>query len=173
MAKQTIKTTMKSFDDVDKALLKLANNESYIQRKEADMNAKMQAMRETFDKETAESRQAVLALQEDIENFCTLNKNEFEKVRTRDLVHGSVGFRKTPPKVSLLNRKYNWNTVIELLERLNLVKYVRTKKEVDKDSILTDSAANEITDEKLSSVGLRIDQTEQFGIEIKWESIQD
>jgi len=170
MAKRKV-TTLRSFDDVDQALLELGQHETMLQHEEAVMNDGIQRLRDAYDKATAETRERALSLQENVEAFCIEHKDEFERSRSKDLVHGTVSFRTTPPKVMLLNRKYNWKTVLELLKKLRLARFVRTQEEVDKEGLLAASAAREITDEKLAAAGLKIDQAEQFNIDIKWDSL--
>ena len=165
------KTTLNSFDDVDDALLELGKEKVFVQNKEAEMNGRIQTVREAFDLETADSIRKITGLEVDIETFCIANKFEFERVRSKELTHGIVSFRTTPPKVAMLNRKYNVNTVLELLKKIHLTMFIRTKDELDKDAVLAASAAKEISDEKLAAVGLKIDQSEQFSVEIKWDSL--
>ena len=78
----------------------------------------------------------------------------------------------TPGKVALLNRKYNWDTVIELLKRAKFgTRYLRQVFEVDKEKILADVAAKEITDSKLAAVGVKIQSADEFVYDIKWDTI--
>lgn len=164
-------TTLTSFEDVDQALLELGQHEASIQHEEAVLNDGIQKLRDAFDKATVDVRDRASALQGNIEAYCVEHKDEFEKRRVKELVHGVVGFRTSPPKVMLLNRKYNWKTVLELLKRLRLSRFVRVQEEVDKEALLAASASKEITDEKLAAAGMKIDQGEQFVVEIKWETI--
>jgi phage host-nuclease inhibitor protein Gam len=169
--KKKITTTLTSFDEVDAALLKLGQHESFVQHEEAVMNDLMQKARDAFDQATSTSRNNADALRNDIESFCVLNKTEFEKLRSKELTHGTVGFRKSPPSLSLLNRKYNWKTVVELLRRLRLKQFVRNKPEVDKEGLLVEYAANKLSDDRLAACGLKVDQSDEFNLDIKWDSI--
>jgi len=173
MAKKIQTTTLKSFEEVDAALLELGKQAAFLQKKEAELNEFIQKLREASDEKTASSRLQKLALETDIELFCNEHKDDFDKPRTRDLVHGTVGFRTTPPKVALLNRQYNWDSVIELLKRMRWgARYLREVFEIDKERILTDVAAKQIGDSRLAAVGVKIKQDEEFGYEIKWDTIQ-
>jgi phage host-nuclease inhibitor protein Gam len=99
---------------------------------------------------------------------------DFEKVRTREMVHGAVGYRTNPKKVSLLNRKYNWETVVQLLKKFKWGKdYLREITEVNKEAIITAASGDDpvLSDNKLAAVGLKVDQGETFFLEIKWDSI--
>lgn len=171
MARKKI-TTLKSFDSVDAALLKLGQRKAFIQQAEGKMNEEIQTIRDRFEKETNQAQQEVLALEEDLEVFCIQNKEEFETRRTKEMVHGRVGFRTAPPSVRLLNRKYNWETVLELLKKVRFGRlFLRTVEQVDKEKILAAHAAKEVDDQKLAAVGIKIDQPEDFVYEIKWDEI--
>ena len=171
MAKK-LDTSLKNWDDIDAALLKIGKATSRVQAAEAAYNTQIQNLRQIVDENTAADRTEIAGLESEIENFCLINKDQFEATRSREMMHGSVSFRTTPPKVALLNRKYSWDTVLELLKKFKwAAQFVRTKEEPDKESILTAHAAKEIDDTKLASVGLAIQQTEKFGYDIKWDAI--
>ena len=173
MGKKIQTTTLRTFEEVDTTLLELGRHAAFIQKKEADLNEKIQNLRQLSDEATADARQKKLAREIDIELFCNEHKDEFEKPRTHELTHGSVGFKMTPGKVALLNRKYNWETVIELLKRVKFgTRYLRQVLEVDKEKILADAAAKEITDSKLAAVGVKIQSADEFVYDIKWDTIE-
>lgn len=172
MGKTIQTTTLRNFEEVDAALLNLGKHAAFLQKEEAKLNEKIQQLRQLSEESTADARQKKLALETDIELFCNERKDDFELRRTRDLTHGSVGFRMTPGKVALLNRKYNWDTVIELLKRAKFgTRYLRQVFEVDKEKILADVAAKEITDSKLAAVGVKIQSADEFVYDIKWDTI--
>ncbi len=165
------KLQLRSMEDVDKALLELGVASAEVQREEAKLNEEIQKLRASYDERTKNSQALIKAKEAEIEEYCLLNKTLFNDKRTIELTHGTVAMRTNPPKVSVLNKKYTLDLAVELLEKLGLKKFVRAKKEVDKEAILSDYATKDITDEKLANVGLRIDQAEKFGYEIKWETI--
>lgn len=166
-----IDPAVSSFEQLDQKLLELASCESVIKEEEAKMNQQMQELRDRFETKTAEARAKKEYLEKQISTFCVQQKHEFEKTRSKDLVHGTVGFRYNPPKVVLLNRKYNINTAIELLKRLFADLYVRRKEEINKEAILADYAGKKVNDEQLAGAGLKVDQGEEFFYDIKWDSL--
>ncbi|MBP8975083.1 MAG: host-nuclease inhibitor Gam family protein [Bacteroidetes bacterium] len=169
--KPKIEVAIKSFDEIDGYLAELGAIEASLQHEEAKLNEQEQKARQEFKERTENLVSRKNDILVTLETFCIGNKNEFEKTRVLEFVHGNIGFRTTPPKVTMLNRKYNINTVLELLKKIKLTKYIRTKEELDKEAVLADYAAKEINDPKLASVGLKIDQSEVFICEPKWESI--
>lgn len=162
---------IQSFEDVDQKLLELSQYESFVAKKEADMNSKIQTVKDKFDKETSDARAQASLIEQEIHAFCLQNKFEFDKQRTKKLIHGSIGFRTNPPKVNQLNKKFTVKTSIEFIKKLFNGTYVRQKEEIDKEKVLGDYAAEKIDDSQLASVGLRVDQDETFYHEIDWETI--
>lgn len=160
-----------SYEDVDLALLEIGKAESIITQKEATLNAKIQKLRDAFEQDTAEPRGICELLKSKIETFLLNNKSDFSEKRSKDLVHGTVGLRTAPPKVSQLNKKYSVATSLELIKIIFTGKYTRLKKEINKEEVLSDYAAKTISDEQLASVGLKVDQGENPFYEIKWETL--
>lgn len=163
---------IQSFEDVDKKLLELSKHESFIAKKEAAMNEKLQNIKQKFDEETADARAQKTLIEQEIEAFCMQNKSEFLKQRAKKLIHGTIGFRTHTPKVNQLNRKYTVKTTIELLKKIFNTTYIRLKEEIDKEKILSDYSAQVLDDDKLAGVGLRVDQDESFFTEVDWEAIE-
>lgn len=164
--------TINSFDDVNGRLKIIADHDSFITTAEAEMNEKINKIRAEFDEATKDARAHKTLIEQEIEGFCKVNKSTFDSQRSKPLLFGKVFFRTAPPKVSQLNKKYSVDTTLELIQKLFKGKFIREKKEIDKDQILTAYASKDITDEKLAAVGLRIDQQEKFGYEINWEALK-
>lgn len=165
---------IRSYDDADQTLLEIADCETQLTRQEAEMNEQIQKIRDAYEQNTHVVRAVKASLEKELEKFAIMNKVDFEKSRSRELVHGTIGFRNTPPKVALLNRKYKWETVLELLAKVRFGKeFIRMKEEVNKEQLLASYAAKDIDDQKLASVGIKVDQTEEFFSKIKWEEIPE
>lgn len=172
MSKKIKTMRLSNFEDVDNALLEIGRTESVVAKKEAEMNSKIQQLKEKYDTETETERRFIDETKERIENFCMANKTDFDKQRTFNLKHGSVGFRNNPPKVVQLNKKWTVKSSLEFVKKLFNGTYVRAKEELNKDQILADYAGKVLDDSKLAAVGLRIDNDETFTTEINWESLQ-
>lgn len=165
---------IRSYEDADQTLLEIADCETQLQKQEAEMNEQIQKIRDEYEKNTHVVRAVKVSLEKELEKFCIHNKSDFEKSRSRELVHGLIGFRNSPPKVALLNRKYKWETVLELLGRVRFGKdFIRKKEEINKEAVLAAYNSKEIDDQKLASVGMKVDQTEEFFAKINWEEIPD
>lgn len=165
-------TSLRSYEEVDSKLFQYAQIQAKIAKKEADMNSVIQKAKDKYNDETLQDRAEVEFIKKDIEGYLAINKNDFNNVRTKKLVHGSVGFRFGKPKVLILSKKYNMNSVIELAKKLFKTKYIRTVEELNKEAILADHGEGKINDDKVAAMGLRVDKDESFVIEIDWETIE-
>lgn len=158
-----------SFVDIANALSIIAKRTAYIKKREAELNEKITQLKQKFDIDTAEAQTEIEVLRSDIEKFCIDNKYEFENNRTKEFVNGKIGFRVNPPKVLQLNKKFSVSNSIDLIKTVFKGIYLRIKEEIDKDKILADYREQNLTDQQLAKVGLRIDQGETFFIEPSWE----
>jgi phage host-nuclease inhibitor protein Gam len=129
----------------------------------ADMDAEILAIKDEYEawiaKQDADIKQAAA----DLEAWALANPDQFEKPKSLAFLSGTLGFRTGTPKLALLNRKWNWETVTSAVERM-LPNFIRTKPEVDKDAIL--GQRDELA-EFLPQVGLKVTQDEGFFIEPK------
>jgi phage host-nuclease inhibitor protein Gam len=171
--KDTNVIELASFEQADDLLLELGQITANVAKEEASMNTQIQKARDLYAQRTEDALSRKAQIEKTLEHFCICNKQEFEKIRKRELNHGVVGFQTNPPKVALLNRKYNEGTVIELLKKLRLIRFVRSKEAIDKEAIIAAYLGKEIDDAKIASVGLRIDQAETFICEPKWEELSN
>lgn len=162
---------IKNYAELDQALLEAGKLQVMLTKKEAELNSKLQALRDKYEQETAEDRKTFEAIESAIMAYCNTIKHEFNNQRRKELTHGYVGFRTNPPKVLQLNKKFTLKTSLELIKKLFAGKYIRLKEEINKDEILADYSNKELTDDKLAAIGLRIDQDETFYYEINWELI--
>lgn len=164
-------TTIKNVSELETAIIEMAKEKSFIAKKEALMNSKINKLKELFESETKESNANYSDLYSSAEAFCIKNKLMFQKQRTIELTAGKVGFRINPPKVVMLNRKYNLKTVLELVKKIFTGLYIRSKEELDKESILTDYSQKKLTDDTLAGIGLRVEQDETFFIDIDYTKL--
>lgn len=162
-----------TFSDVGYALGIIAKNTAVIKKKEAILNEKIAQLQQKFSEDVNALAEENGKLTGEISAFCMANKSSFEKERTMKLATGELGFRNNPPKVMQLNRKYSITTSIELIKKILKGSYLRVKEEIDKEALLSDYSSKDITDEKLASVGLKIDQGETFFVKPNWEVLVD
>lgn len=76
-------------------------------------------------------------LQEGVQGYCEAHRVELTdggKVKTANLITGEVQWRQRPPSVSIRGQE----AVIDLIKRLGLTKFIRTKEEVNKEAVLNE-----------------------------------
>lgn len=169
MAKEK-RSSLRSWDDVNQALLEIGQQKVFIGKQEAQLNKDIELLREGCDQKVCEPLKKITALEADIELFCQEHKNEFNsKKKSIKLMHGMVGFRNVKPKVSLLSKKFKWEYAVDGLKKLFGKKYLRSVPEINKTLILENYSCKKISDEKLAEAGLRIEQGENFYYDIYWE----
>lgn len=172
---------IKTFDDIDSVLFEIAKCDVQIKTNEAAMNEEIQKIKNAYDEKTRDTIAKKDELSLEVESFCNEHKGEFEKIRSKAFIHGSVGFTKSPPKVLQLSSRWKIAKTIDAIKAKLKGIYVREtlKKEIDKDSILRDYGRKSETgkvildDKKLADVGLRIEQDDNFYIDLNFESLEN
>lgn len=155
--KTTQRSTLTTWQDVDNSLREIAEASTTVKKSEAEMNRLTLEIQNRFEQETRETRDKIIAHEKQIELFCIEHRDEFVASKTKELNFGLVSFRMSPPKLTLL-RGFTWESVLGLLKKLDMLQFVRTKEEVDRDAIKEQlSEANE-----LAQIGLHLDQKEHF-----------
>lgn len=78
------------------------------------------------------------------------------------------GWRLGNPTLVLLSRKFTWRTVCARLQDLGMTSYLKiAEPKPDKDKI-----KSELDDDRLASLGLRIEQSESFWVEAKTDTAE-
>lgn len=155
------KTTLTSFQDVDQNLKLIGLDKAFTNKREAELNKRVLEIQNKYEEETREARERVMALEKDIELFCSEHRDEFVESKTIQLNFGLVSFRLTTPKLQPL-RGNTWEVVLTIIKKLKLTRFIRVKEELDKDAIKA-----EFTDSRdLAKFGLQLTQSEQFYYEV-------
>lgn len=173
MAKKNSKpvTTIKDFSELQGKLLELANHERVCDHAEIDMNKAITSAKELFLHRVEKDALEADRIREDIETFCREHKTAFDKDRIQDFVYGKVGYRQKPQSVAQVSKKYTWKKILVLVKRAKMLPFVRAKEEIDKDEILKQYKAKQLTDAKLASVGMKISADDEFVLEIDWVTV--
>lgn len=114
-------------------------------------------VKEAADKQVQEYEEQIEALVRGLYEFCKANRKELtnnEQTKTISWPTGEVSWRMTPKSVKIRNVVQ----VIQTLERRRLHRFLRIKKEVDKQALLQE----EETAVKIP--GISIEQFEQFQV---------
>lgn len=155
-------TGIGSRDQAESAITAYTQVVLNIQRMTADLDEKITALRDQAGPalDTLGAKRDEL-----VESLCAwaqAHPEEFPKgLKSIEFANGVIGFRTGTPRLSLLNRKWNWELVLEAVWRV-LPAFVREKPEVDKEAII-----NQRTElaEYLPMVGLKVEQAETFFVD--------
>lgn len=106
-------------------------------RIEADINDRLAEMTKAAAPRIQQLREALTELQAGVQTWCEANRVEIcGKGKSANLVTGEVSWRQRPPSVSITKA----DEVIGRLRGLGLLRFVRTKEEVNKEAILAEPA---------------------------------
>jgi phage host-nuclease inhibitor protein Gam len=125
---------------------------------EAQMNKELAAIREKYETRARPLAEEITSLSSGVQSWCEAHRDELTqngKSKTYAFASGEVKWRTRPPSVSLTKV----DAVIEALKSLGLLRFLRTKEEVNKEAILAEPDA-------VKGVrGIKITQGEDFVIE--------
>lgn len=165
--------TLKSWDDVNEVLRKIAEKQSFIEAKVSKYNEAEAKRRKALDGLVNPVKADIGDMEEDLRLFCEDNRDEFKKKKSKELANGVVGFRVGTPKAKTL-KGFTWKAVLEVLKRSVFKEdYIRLKEDVDKQQMIMDFSTQKIDSEALASVGVQVVQDETFGYEPRLASEAD
>lgn len=163
------KAEIHSWDEADATLQRIAVLKSQIEERIAEYNAEEQKRRLIITQLNAPLEAEIAYLESGLKAFCENNRHDFGKLKSKELSHGTVGFRLSPPKVAT-KKGFTFSSALELIKRsIWKTEFIRTKEEIDKEAILLAYNRENATlsKEELAELGLEIKQDETFGYELK------
>lgn len=116
---------------------KLGDLQREFTRLTADMNDEIAAITKRYQPKLEGLTGRIETLQQGVQTYCEAHRDELTgagKVKTANFVTGEVQWRQRPPSVTVRGA----DAVIEVLKRLGLGKFVRTKEEINKEAILNE-----------------------------------
>lgn len=139
---------------------------SELQVIEGKMNAEITAIKEKYEPKINKYQEEKDGHFEMLQAYAENNPDKFEVKKSMEFTHGVIGFRTGMPKLAP-RKGYNWTSVLDLVKD-KMRTFVRTKEEVDKESLL---ANRESID--LSKVGLEVKQDETFFVQPALEVVSN
>lgn len=161
--------SLESWLDVDATLGRLCMVNNDLRAAESQMNAELAAVKLRFDSALKAASDEDAALRAQVEQFAREHQEAFAPKKTVERLHGILSFRKTPPAVERLSRKWTWDSIKAALKSKFENRFIRTTAEIEKPTILTQFAAKEITAEQLADCGIRIGSKDAFELSLKYE----
>lgn len=126
-----------SRDEAAGDIRKIGDLEREKLRTMTEMNDSIAAITQNYQPRLDALNEQLKTLQDGVQGYCEAHRLELTdggKVKTANLITGDVQWRQRPPSVSVRGQE----AVIDLLKRLGLMKFVRTKEEVNKDAVLNE-----------------------------------
>jgi phage host-nuclease inhibitor protein Gam len=103
---------------------------------------------------------------ERLQAWADANPADFHNAQTLDLTHGRIGYRTGMPALKTL-AGWTFDRVLERLKNLSWTHFIRVKQEVDKQAII--AQREQLTEDDLRGLGVRVVQEETFFVEPKLE----
>lgn len=139
---------------------------SKLEVQQGKMNAELTAVKEKYESTIGKLQEEKENHFEMLQAFAEEHPELFEDKKSMDFTHGTIGFRTGMPKLNT-RKGFKWPAVFELV-KASMKKYIRTKEEVDKESLLADRVA---LGDKLKEVGLEVVQEETFYVQPNLEVV--
>jgi phage host-nuclease inhibitor protein Gam len=177
MAKQKLKTTLTTVEEVNVQLRELAKMEAFISEQEADLNRELLAVEKKFNNATKVWIEKKNAILQNLELWSDEHKKEFKQSATGgsvlNLIYGSLAFRKSTGKIEMLRKvKDGLKAAAKDLKDMFQNKYVREIYEVNKEALLEDYRSGKVGDMELASVNLKINDDTIFTAKINWKKLE-
>jgi len=158
---------IKDWQGAEEALRKLAELNRAKSAIENEGQNQIDAIMARMNKDTKGLTEEMIQLSKNLQDFATFHKNEFSgQSRSKDLTYGAIGFRKSPGKLVTLP-KWKWDTVLAKIIEMKRKRWLKEKKEVDKNVILNEYRGSTINDDELAVYGMAVDDKDEFWYEIR------
>lgn len=157
-----------SVTDAESIFAEYATADAKVQKTNALMDIAITKIRDKFKDELTELEDVKAACFEKLQHFAITSPELFTQKRSIELMHGKLGFRTGTPALKTL-KGFTWSSSLNLVKEF-LPDFVRTKEEVDKESLLAKRDDLDISG-KFSKCGIKVEQAETFFVEPKKEDV--
>lgn len=126
--------TLKTWADVDRNLMKIAEHEIAIDNIEGEMNKQINGIKMIADQEAQPHHDQIEKLEKEIKEFVEDHREDLGKKKTIDLTFGQCGFRLST-SVSLPKGAEKLAEVIKKLRSRKMTECIVTTEKVDKEAL--------------------------------------
>ena len=162
MAKIIKTSDYTDWNEVDSALRRIGEINIKLQKLEGEMTLKVNEIKAEYDVKAEGLKAERKAIEENITLFAEARKQEFAKVRSKDLTFGTIAYR-VVTRVVLKSKA----ATVAALKALGLVQYLRIIEEPDKEAM---SGLDATT---LAKVGASLKTEDKLRIEPNMEKIEE
>ena len=131
---------LQSRDEVAARIRQIGDLQREVTRSQTLMNDKIAEITEAHQPGITEKQALINALTAQVQAWCEPHRaalTDDYKVKTANLITGVVGWRADPPSIAARGL----DDILEKLQTLGLVAYIRSKLELNKEAILADRTA--------------------------------
>ena len=126
-----------SRDEAAADIRKIGDLQRQALRTTTEMNDAIAHITQNYQPRIDAINDQLKTLQEGVQGYCEAHRIELTdggKVKTANLITGEIQWRQRPPSVSVRGSE----SVIEMLKRLGLSRFIRIKEEVNKEAVLNE-----------------------------------
>lgn len=124
-------------DEVELAIKQIGDLQRQLQATEIEQNNELAEITQKFAPKLTALQEQIKPMQEAVQAWCESHRDELTKngkTKTANFNTGEVQWRQRPPSVAVRGA----DSVIESLKTLGLVRFIRTKEEVNKEAMLNE-----------------------------------
>ena len=124
-------------DEVETAIKEIGDLNRELERLAIEQNNKLAAITEEYAPLMNEVKEKLAPKQDAVQAWCESRRDELtqnSKTKTGSFNTGEVQWRQRPPSVGIRGAE----SVLESLRTLGLVRFIRTKEEVNKEAMLNE-----------------------------------
>ena len=124
-------------DEVEVAIKEIGDLNRELERLAIEQNDKLAAITEEYAPRMNEVKEKLAPKQDAVQAWCESRRDELTqngKTKTASFNTGEVQWRQRPPSVGIRGAE----SVLESLRTLGLVRFIRTKEEVNKEAMLNE-----------------------------------
>lgn len=155
----------KTWEDINKALRKIAEEQIRLADIEGDMNKQIIGIKITAEQESKPHQDRIDKLSADIKNFVDEHRDELGKRKTLTLNFGEVGYRQSTT-VSLPKAKEKLDEIMRKLRSRKMLDCIVTKETVNKDAL------RQYGEDKVIAVGAGWKQKDVFWYEAARDKLE-
>lgn len=124
-------------NEVETAIKQIGDLQRQLETIAIEQNNRLAEITEEYAPKINELNQSIAPMQEAVQAWCESHRDELTqngKTKTGSFNTGEVQWRQRPPSVSVRGV----DSVLEHLKTLGLVRFIRTKEEVNKEAMLNE-----------------------------------
>ncbi|MGQ0287146.1 host-nuclease inhibitor Gam family protein [Pasteurellaceae bacterium 22721_9_1] len=128
---------LQSRDDVELAIKQIGDLQRQLEQTAIEQNNELAAITEKYAPALTALKEQIEPVQQAVQAWCESRRDELTqngKTKTGVFNTGEVQWRQRPPSVAVRGA----DSVIESLKTLGLVRFIRTKEEVNKEAMLNE-----------------------------------